>query len=67
MNRVLALAFLRDNSRATVAQLAEHLGSSKRSAERLVAQLKDKGLLEREGSPRSGLWIVRVDDNLANS
>ena len=67
MNRALALAFLRDNSRSTVAQLAEHLGSSKRSAERLVAQLKDEGLLERQGSPRSGSWVVHVDDNSAHS
>ena len=67
MNRALALAFLRDNSRSTVAQLAEHLGSSKRSAERLVAQLKDEGVLERQGSPRAGLWIVHIDNNLANS
>ena len=67
MNRALTLAFLRDNSRSTVAQLAEHIGSSKRSIERLLAQLKDEGVLERQGSPRSGLWIVRVDDNLANS
>ena len=67
MNRALALAFLRDNSRSTVAQLAEHLGSSKRSAERMVAQLKDEGVLERQGSPRAGLWIVHIDNNLANS
>lgn len=67
MNRALAIAFLRDNSRSTVAQLAEHLGSSKRSAERLVAQLKDEGVLERQGSPRAGLWIVHIDNNLANS
>ena len=67
MNRVLALVFLRDNSRATVAQLAEHLGSSKRSAERLVAQLKDEGVLERQGSLRAGSWIVHIDDNFANS
>ena len=60
MNRALALAFLRDNSRSTVAQLAEHLGSSKRSAERLVAQLKEEGALERQGSPRSGVWVVRA-------
>ena len=67
MNRALAIAFLRDNSRSIVAQLAEHLGSSKRSAERLVAQLKDEGVLERQGSPRAGLWIVHIDNNVANS
>lgn len=65
--RARALAFFRDNTRSTVAQLAQHLGCSKRSAERIVAQLKEEGILERQGSPRAGLWIVHIDNNLANS
>ena len=67
MARAHALAFLRDNPRSTVAHLAQHLGCSKRSAERMVAQLKEEGMLERQGSPRAGLWIVHIDNNLANS
>ena len=58
--RARALAFFRDNTRSTVAQLAQHLGCSKRSAERMVAQLKEEGMLERQGSPRSGVWVVRA-------
>ena len=58
--RARALAFLSDNSRSTVAQLAQHLGCSKRSAERIVAQLKEEGVLERQGSPRSGEWLVHA-------
>lgn len=58
--RARALAFFRDNTRSTVAQLAQHLGCSKRSAERIVAQLKEEGVLERQGSPRSGVWVVRA-------
>ncbi len=65
--RARALDFLSDNSRSTVAQLAQHLGCSKRSAERIVARLKEEGVLERQGSPRSGLWTVHVDHNSANS
>ena len=65
--RARVLAFLSDNSRSTVAQLAQHLGCSKRSAERMVAQLKEEGVLERQGSPRSGSWTVHVDHNVANS
>ena len=60
VERARALAFLSDNSRSTVAQLAQHLGCSKRSAERMVAQLKEEGMLERQGSPRSGVWVVRA-------
>ena len=62
-----ALAFLSDNSRSTVTQLSQYLGRSKRSAERIVAQLKEEGVLERQGSPRAGLWIVHIDNNVANS
>jgi len=58
--RTRALAFLSENPRATVAQLAQHLGCSKRSAERMVAQLKEEGALERQGSPRSGVWVVHA-------
>ena len=58
--RARALAFLSDNLRSTVAQLAQHLGCSKRSAERMVAQLKEEGMLERQGSPRSGVWVVHA-------
>ena len=65
--RARALAFFRDNTRSTVAQLAQHLGCSKRSAERMVARLKEEGVLERQGSPRSGSWTVHVDHNSAHS
>ena len=58
--RARALAFFRDNTRSTVAQLAQYLGCSKRSAERMVARLKEEGVLERRGSPRSGVWVVRA-------
>ena len=59
MARTRALAFLRDNPQSTVVQLSQYLGCSKRSAERTVAQLKEKGVLKRQGSPRSGVWLVR--------
>ena len=58
--RARALAFLRDNPQSTVTQLSQYLVRSKRSAERTVAQLKEEGVLERRGSPRSGVWVVRA-------
>ena len=58
--RARALAFLRDNPQSTVTQLSQYLVRSKRSAERTVAQLKEEGSLERQGSPRSGVWVVRA-------
>ena len=47
MARIRALAFLSGDPHATVTQLAQYLGCSKRSAERTVAQLKEEGVLER--------------------
>lgn len=57
--RSRALGFFCENSGATVAQLGECLGCSKRSAERVVAQLKEEGALVRQGSARAGAWVVR--------
>ncbi len=53
-----ALAFFRGRPQATVSDLAEYLGCSKRSAERAVADLKEEGRLVRHGSTRNGHWEV---------
>lgn len=53
-----ALTFFGEHPEATVSQLAGELGTSKRSAERLVAELKNDGLLARRGSLRAGKWVV---------
>lgn len=53
-----ALSFFKEHPRSTVDQLADYLGCSKRNAERVIAELKEKNLLTRQGSPRSGLWVV---------
>ncbi len=53
------LAFLAENPRATVAQLAGHLGVGRATADRLLASLRADGRLERSGSRRSGSWVVR--------
>lgn len=59
LNRSKALDFFREHGDGNVSQLAESLGCSKRSAERIVAKLKEEGALSRQGSARSGVWIVR--------
>lgn len=53
-----ALEFFETHPQGNVAMLADALGSSKRSAERVVAELKEEGLLIRHGSPRAGSWEV---------
>ena len=56
--RSRALDFFREHGNGNVFQLAESLGCSKRSAERMVAKLKEESILSRRGSARAGIWIV---------
>lgn len=58
LSRSKALEFFREHGDGNISQLAESLGCSKRSAERIVAELKEEGALSRQGSARSGIWIV---------
>lgn len=53
-----ALGFFRESPKGNVQMLAEFLGCSKRTAERLVAELKASGNLKRVGSNRAGSWLV---------
>ncbi|MDO4401299.1 MAG: Fic family protein, partial [Coriobacteriia bacterium] len=57
--REKACDYLRHDERATVSEIAGHLGCSKRTAERLMAELKADGIVAREGSARAGRWVVR--------
>ncbi|MBE6482602.1 MAG: Fic family protein [Actinomyces ruminicola] len=52
------LTFLSEEPTATVADLAAHLGCSRRTAERVIADLRASGRLVREGSARAGRWRV---------
>ena len=59
--RERTLSFLGANPDATIAALAEHLGCSRRTAERLVAGLRQSGHVARHGSARAGTWRVIGD------
>ena len=52
------LAFIAGNPRTTAAQAGEALSLSKRQTERLFASLRDKGIISRQGSNKSGNWII---------
>lgn len=52
------LAFFLENPNQSVRQAAERLNISARQAERIVAQLKKDGRLERVGSRKAGYWKV---------
>ena len=56
--RESALSFFEQKPKGNVSDLAERLGCSLRTAERIVAELKSEGRLAREGSSRTGVWVV---------
>jgi Predicted transcriptional regulator containing an HTH domain and an uncharacterized domain shared with the mammalian protein Schlafen len=49
---------IRLNSRITRDELAERLNVSLITIKRTIAQLKELGLLIREGSDKNGHWVV---------
>ena len=53
------LAYLAENPTATIARVAHDLGVSTSTVSRAISALKLEGHLGREGSARSGRWVVR--------
>lgn len=52
------LKLLKKENRLSVQQMAEKLGVSARQISRIIADLKERQLLTREGSNKSGRWVV---------
>lgn len=52
------LAVLADKPYATVTELVEVLGSSRRTIERNIKSLQEKGKLQRVGATKKGFWQV---------
>jgi len=57
-NQNLIIQLLLENKELSIEKLAESVGITTRSIERNISILKDKGLLERVGSDRTGYWKV---------
>lgn len=56
--KVQALESLRRQPEHTAQTLSEELGISVRQAQRIIRQLREEGLITREGTNRNGRWIV---------
>ncbi len=52
------LGILISNPEKTAEEMAKEVGVTKRTIERTLVSLKEKGLLERIGSNKSGSWSV---------
>ncbi len=52
------LELLSANTNITVAELMQKTGKAERTVKRALASLKEKGLIERVGSDKTGYWKV---------
>ena len=55
------LDILLNDPRVSVREVAQQLGLSKSAVSRLMRKLKDKNIIERQGSDRKGEWIVHIN------
>lgn len=58
LNDQFLLLIKRDN-KISAKELAGILGISSRHCERIIAELKKQGVIERQGSKKSGFWVVK--------
>ena len=54
-----ALALIKGNSSITSSELGEALSVTFRQAKRIIKHLKDNEYIEREGSDKTGIWIIK--------
>ena len=66
LNRTLneneILGFLKDNSNATLLEIADATGKTLYSVKAAVKKLKDAGMLDRDGAKKNGRWLVNGED-----
>lgn len=55
------LEILRNGESCSAAKLAERLSVSSRQVQRVLASLKQRGIIRHEGSNKSGAWRTEVD------
>lgn len=53
------LALMKDNPNITRSQLAKALNMSVRGIEYNISKLRKSGVVHREGSTKSGIWVVK--------
>ena len=58
------IQFMRADASISARQLAEQCGISARQIEKYIAELKKKGVLQREGARKNGKWKVLLPHNL---
>ena len=58
VNEKQVLILLDDNPSLSAAEIAERIGISKRGVEKQLKKFKELGIITRQGSDKTGLWII---------
>ena len=53
---------LTKNPLITTREVADALGTTRRSVDYHIGKMKNEGIVEREGAKKNGRWIVKVDE-----
>jgi len=59
LNEIAVIDFLMENPQASQKEISEAVGKSLRSVQTAIANLKKAGVLDREGSRKTGRWVVK--------
>ena len=51
---------IKEDAYITIGQMVAVTGIPRRTIDRILKQMKENGILEREGSSRSGYWILHL-------
>ena len=51
------------NKNVTIGQLSVIMGITSKTVYRYIAEMKDKGILRREGAPKNGIWVILWKDD----
>ena len=58
------IGFIKQNIHITTKELADEIGISQRKIKENIAKLKEKGILQRLGSSKTGHWEIIQNKNM---
>lgn len=56
------IKYIKDNLNSTVDEISRALGKAKRTTERAMSTLRGNGVIDKEGSKKSGSWVILIPD-----
>ena len=57
------IKYIKDNPNSTVDEISRALGKAKRTTERAMSTLRGNGVIDKEGSKKSGRWVILIPIN----